>query len=194
MIYLTGVPGSGKTTATSYLESIFDHLKVIRYGEVIQEKLEARNEGLEYSELRNLSSSVVSETDLVEVDQVVYNRVQELRLDNDVIIESHGVTREDYGFRVTPFKSSVDFLQLSIHCVVYISSNSDMILERVAKDGGGRKVVNFDQLELNKRTQESLALIYASSSGCPLYIIENNDSYTSFIDRLKLTFSKILNR
>jgi adenylate kinase len=193
LIYLTGVPGSGKTTASTILESNFSDIHVIRYGDVIRDKLNEQGASLQHANLRELSSEVITINTLDSVDNTIYSLIQQFINSKNVILESHGVTREDYGFRVTPFKSQHDLLRLNIHAVVYISSPSGIILQRVEQERMGRKEVAEEQLNVNLRVQESMALNCATICGCPLYIVENYSSIEQFKSQLIPLLSTILN-
>jgi hypothetical protein len=99
-VYFTGVPGIGKSTVISSLESSIDfELKVFSYSEHLGAHL-----GRPRAELRAESSNVVMADVVRQVDEALAAFVQRHRSDSLVIIDSHAVTDEVFGCRVIPFQ------------------------------------------------------------------------------------------
>src|SRR5580698_7304074 len=100
---LTGAPGTGKSTLRRSLEPCINGLQHFDYGELLLRCVERQGATLSYSELREQSSSVISPADVLATDEWVIAEIKRLRIVSDVIIDSHALTREEYGFRAIPF-------------------------------------------------------------------------------------------
>ena|ERR1700677_2722711 len=106
-IYLTGAPASGKTTASHELVKLISDIELWSYSDhLIRYIEETKNIASSHESLREQSSSVIAPKDIVEVDKLLTDFVQENRRLKHIIIDSHPVTKEEYGFRCTAF--SVD--------------------------------------------------------------------------------------
>jgi adenylate kinase len=192
VILLTGIPSSGKTTATDYVRTNFENIKVVRYGELLFRMKEKTHPGIKYEQMRSQSGSILSKEDLAGADDLILKTVIDHKGKFDIIIESHGVTKEDYGFRITPYKNVKKLVNLGVTNVVYISSDSDIIVKRMLGSAKGRKKMNQGQIQQNFRLQETLALVYAVLTGSTFTVIENNSTLTDFKKKLRFTFNQIL--
>ena len=94
-----------------------------------------------------------------------------LRATNDVVIDSHAVTREDYGFRAVPYSAS-QLQSLKLDAVVVLRCDPEMLIARVALDPGGRRGLSPELAREIQILQESLSLQYAVVCGCPIFIID----------------------
>ena len=192
IILLTGVPSSGKTTATEYIKANFTKAKVIRYGEFLFKIKKKEYPNLTYKQMRSLSASIIRKEDIAKIDSLILSIVNNNKEKHDIIIESHGVTKEKYGFRVTPYRSFKKLNNLGVDTVVYISSDTRSILKRMRSSSNGRKRVSQIQIQQNLRLQENLALAYSVLTGSTFFVIENNGSEVSFKKKIDLVFNQIL--
>jgi adenylate kinase len=100
--YLTGPPASGKTSLARGLGE--KGIAVFSYSQQLGLHIAAkRASSLTHEQLRERSASVVTREDVDEVDQQLVDFIRSERSTRPVIIDSHAVTREPYGFRVLPF-------------------------------------------------------------------------------------------
>jgi adenylate kinase family enzyme len=86
-VLLTGAPGVGKTTLRKALAGRFPALQEFDYGKLLLERKAAEGVKIEYPELREKSSSVISPADVGSVDDWVIQRVNELRQHSNVILD-----------------------------------------------------------------------------------------------------------
>ena len=111
VIYLTGPPAAGKSTLSKALQASMS-LSVFEYGTELTKHLNARSTNLTQSTLRARSSSIVTIDDVKAVDKRLIQFVDDERIHAHVLIDSHAVTKERYGFRITPFRLD-DFTKLA---------------------------------------------------------------------------------
>jgi adenylate kinase len=99
VVLLTGAPGVGKSTFRTALAYRFPALQAFDYGKLLLERKAAEGVKMEYRELREKSSSVITPTDVGSIDDWVIQRISELRQHSDVVLDSHALTAESYGLR-----------------------------------------------------------------------------------------------
>ena len=192
IILITGIPASGKTTATKYISKRYSSFKVLKYGEVLFEHKKKEYPKLTYEGLREKSASIISSNDIKIADELIISKAKSLSSIQNVIIESHGVTRENFGFRITPYKKVSTIQSLNLDAIIYISSTPSEILNRMNLKADGRKNSTLEQINQNLRLQENLALNYAVLTGSPFYSIENNESIKGFQDKVHTIINQIL--
>ena len=107
VVYLTGSPATGKSTLCRLIAEGVQPLEVFAYSEVLSEHVGRRdNTVLSQNDIRRESARIIAPDDVAAVDQMLLNTVQAKRNSTHIIIDSHAVTKEDYGFRVTAFSTS----------------------------------------------------------------------------------------
>src|ERR1700756_4199882 len=138
VILLTGAPGTGKSTLRRSLESRISGLQHFDYGELLLRRKEQEGVVLRYEELREQSSSVISPKDVLDTDEWVAAEIGMLRTTCDVIIDSHALTREDYGFRAIPY-STHQLNAIKFDAIIALRCAPETLIARVAIDPGGRR-------------------------------------------------------
>lgn len=189
---INGIPASGKTTAVNYLEKNFSQIYVLRFGSLIFQYKKKKFPQLKYEDLRKKSSSLIGFDDIKTIDNIVIEVTKKHRSSSHVLIESHGVTREDFGFRVTPYTHINQIHKLKLHAIVFISCKPTIVYDRINKNAKGRKPISQNEVVQNIRLQECLSMIYSTQAGCPLYVIDNSGSKSSFQKQIDLLFNKLL--
>ena len=174
-VYLTGVPGTGKSTICQAILTSRADVKVFSYSEHL-----GRHLGIAKSELRGKSASVVMTEAVHAVDAELAEYVADHRLDGSVLVDSHAVTSEDYGYRAVPFKPEV-LTAVGFDAVVCLAADPATLAERVAADPASRRVVEVDEIEQAQRLQEGVATAYAVILGVPLYVIDTDRPVTELV-------------
>ncbi len=108
VIYLTGPPASGKSTLVAVLEERVQPLKAFVYSKVLADYLSQKSVN-RYSQdnLREMSARVITPDDIEIVDTQLLDFVADNINKSHIVIDSHAVTKEKYGFRVmTHFHST----------------------------------------------------------------------------------------
>src|SRR4051794_15258897 len=105
VIYLTGAPASGKSSLGHYLkENLYNDLLLFEYGAELTKYINKKNsKQFNQEDLRNKSSKIITPEDVQALDELLISIIKENRTRKHIVIDTHAVTKEDYGFRVTAF-------------------------------------------------------------------------------------------
>lgn len=175
VIYLTGAPASGKSTLLRCLRKASDQIKVFEYGAELTAHLQNKKNmsHLVQSDVRSLSATLVSPDDIRIVDERLMQFVDEKRTKAHVIIDSHAVTKESYGFRVTPFSlSAIQRLGPDELWVLYAAAN--ITTARIKADPAGRPSITEWEATAHASLQSSVAITYGISLGIPIYFFDSD--------------------
>lgn len=184
VIYLTGAPASGKSSTTRMLRDRVPNLMIWEYGARLTEHVRGRADGVvTQDDLRARSAGVVTPQDVDEVDHALISFVAEHRASVHVLIDSHSVTKEAYGYRITPF-SLERFSQLAPDeiWVLFLSPNETR--RRIAADDGGRPMVSEEEARTHTALQASVAATYGMSLGRPVYLFDTAAPRDELVARL----------
>ena len=172
VIYLTGAPASGKSSTTQLLKERLCDLEIWEYGARLTEHCLARSADItSQDDLRARSSAVVTPQDVADVDLALLTFVEEHRGSRPVLIDSHAVTKEFYGYRVTPF-SLEQFGRLRPNEIWVLYAEPDETRRRIAADSGDRPQISEEQARTHTLLQESVACTYGMSIGCAVYMFD----------------------
>lgn len=183
VIYLTGAPASGKSTLTRGLAKRINDLKVFEYGRELTSYLATGTPNLTQERLRSQSSQAATPEDIAAVDLALLKFVSENREAHHVIIDSHPVTRERYGFRVTPFKLD-QFQALQPSQIWMLYTAPEIALDRIRAAPEGRPAPSLHDLSLHTSMQSSVAITYGMYTGSPTYVIDSDRSTDELADEL----------
>lgn len=138
VIYLTGSPASGKSSLCELLEASIASLQAYSYSKLLRDYLNRRRDNdIDEAGIRQHSARVVTRADVDAVDRWLIDEVQARRSERHLVIDSHPVTKEHYGFRVTPF--TVEQLRaLNPDVIVCLYIDPSETKSRIAKDAAGR--------------------------------------------------------
>jgi predicted methyltransferase/adenylate kinase len=174
VVYLTGAPAAGKSSTAKLLAGNVSSVALWEYGERLTEYLKIRSRGVMHQEeLRTKSSLVVTPEDVAAVDIELLEFVEENRGNKDVIIDSHAVTKELYGYRVTPF-SLQNFSALKPDEIWVLHASPETTIARIAADSGGRPSISEEEARTHTLLQSSVAITYGMSLGIPIYFIDSS--------------------
>ncbi|WP_205958314.1 ATP-binding protein [Qipengyuania sediminis] len=172
LIYLTGAPASGKSSMTAKLVERVPGLQVWEYGARLTEHVMARSaEVARQDDLRARSAGIVTPEDVAEVDRALLAFAEEHRGRHPVLIDSHAVTKEAYGFRITPF-SLEQFGHLSPDEIWVLYASPEETRRRIKAEPGGRPMVSEEEARTHTALQASVAATYGMSLGRPVYLFD----------------------
>jgi adenylate kinase len=184
VIYLTGAPAAGKSSTTRMMAERVPGLLVWEYGARLTDHIMAKATDITgQSDLRARSAGVVRPEDVAEVDQALLAFVKKHRPTNHVLIDSHPVTKEVYGYRITPF-SFRQFQALRPDEIWVLYANPQETIRRISADAGGRPIVTEEEARLHTFLQAAVAATYGISLRCPVYMFDTAAAGDELVDRL----------
>lgn len=168
VVYLTGAPATGKSTTAHLLTSMVGAM-TLSYGELLTEQLAHRVKS--QSELRARSSQVIEPKEVRRADEEMLRRVRDGRKKSMVVVDSHALTKESFGFRAVPY-SRGELEAMAFTWIICLYASPETIRRRISADSGGRPLPSRADLERHEQLQGSLALAYAHTLGIPVAFIE----------------------
>lgn len=184
VIYLTGAPAAGKSSTTVLLLAHVPNIAVWEYGAKLTEHCIAKRAEIRGQEdLRARSSSIVTPDDVAEVDAALLEFVTVNRTARHVLIDSHPVTKEAYGYRITPF-SLEQFAQLRPDEIWVLHASPAETRRRIAAASGGRPLVTEEEARTHSMLQASVAATYGMSIRCPVYMFDTGGDRDELVTRL----------
>lgn len=184
VIYITGPPATGKTTLIKKLSRAFPLIQIFVYSELLSEHISKRDRK-QFSQkmLRQSSAKAVTPSDIQAVDDILMGEVRRARKSRHVLIDSHPVTKEHYGFRVTPFSASfLKVLKPSKICMLYTDANT--VIRRIQKHPKGRPLITPFEADFHCYAQAALAIVYGVQVGVPVYCYDSSKSVDEAFNQL----------
>jgi adenylate kinase len=185
VIYVTGAPASGKSSTLARLHAMLPQVGVWEYGAKLTEFLKARGADIaDQRELRSRSAGVVTPADINALDNLLQEWVEERRDSQHLLIDSHPVTKEQYGFRATAFSlDRIKSLGLSEIWLFYCPP--EITVERIRRGPAGRPEIALEEARMHTFAQASVAVTYGVAAGCPVYMFDTNVDQTELVIRLR---------
>lgn len=173
IIYLTGMPATGKSSVTSIIAQRSRDIKIVRYSEVLREYLK-KIDGIDYTiqDLREKSSQIVFPEHIISLDDLVVQQIEESAA-NHVILESHAVTIEKYGYRATPFSEDT-LKRLHPDLILVLYDKPANLQCRILSDAQGRQLQDTDTIAYGQSLQASLALQYSVLLGTEICFLDGS--------------------
>lgn len=184
VLYLTGPPAAGKSTLISALKRKIPSLEVFSYSKELS-KYESSKSDIMIDEdgLRAQSAQLVTPGDVSAVDQMLIDFVRDRRDLVPVIIDSHAVTKERYGFRVTPFSRTL-LERLSPTAIFMLYTEPQVVIQRIQANSQGRPLVSIFEAQFHCDIQASIAASYAFYLGIPIYYLDSDREVDSLVDEI----------
>jgi adenylate kinase len=182
VVYLTGAPAAGKSSVAEQLKQAISAIEVFNYGQELTRYLaDKTGDPLSQDELRRRSSQIITPEDVDALDLILLNWVGELRSKTNIVIDTHAVTKEPYGFRVIPF-SLQRFAELRPTKIVVLYTSPDVAISRIGTDPGGRPTITAFESGFHSALQASVALSYGVSLGVPVYFLDSDKEMADLLD------------
>ena len=184
VIYLTGAPAAGKSSTLRKLQEVEPSIFRFEYGAELTKFIQGRGTVVaNQDELRARSAQVVRPEDIDALDSILLDQVDRLRGKRPVIIDSHPVTKETYGFRVTAFaQDKVKRLRPDEIWVLYTAPS--VMRERIRRTPGGRPMVTEEEARMHTSTQVSVAVSYGIMTGSPVYLFATDQDQALIVSSL----------
>lgn len=172
VIYLTGAPATGKSTLTSRVANYAKGVEVFTYSLELARVTSAKIGQLTQKDMREQSASIITREDVALVDEELIERAASFRQrDGFLVIDSHPVTIEEFGFRVTPFTREM-LSRLSPDVITCLYADAATLEARIKADAAGRPLPSQAELNRHVDLQCQVAWTYAFESGASLYFLD----------------------
>jgi adenylate kinase len=172
VVYLTGPPATGKSTLLDHLAARVPNLLTFSYSRELAAHVGLRiNSSLTEDDLRRESAKVVLPSDVVALDESLLALVREKRSTNHIVIDSHAVTKEAFGFRVTPFSRS-QLEVLSPTLIICLYAEASVVLDRIEAKAQGRPKPTLFEADYHTTLQGAVAVQYGILLGKPIYFLD----------------------
>lgn len=172
MIYLTGAPAAGKSSTAHALKERVRPLEVWEFGDRLRQHLSQTAPTISQEDLRRESARVITPADVAAVDRQLVEWTAKIRGSSHVVIDSHPVTKERYGFRVTPY-SLADFARLAPTRIWVLYCSPEVTLDRIGSDAAGRPMITLEEARMHMQMQASVAITYGMSLGMPVHFFDS---------------------
>lgn len=181
IVYLTGAPAAGKSSVCAELRRRFPTLEVFSYSSELR-RVAAQRAGATMTEddIRRLSGQVIQPEDVVALDRHLVDIATKRRGIGPLVIDSHAVTKEKYGFRVTGFDHST-LRALSPDCIVCLYTSAAIVLSRIEQAPMGRPQVSEFEANMHTQLQGSVAIEYGIVLGRPVYFVDGGNDLGSVV-------------
>ena len=171
VIYLTGAPATGKSTLTKALKAYIADIQIFEFGERLTARLSGSGQVSDQADLRSRSAGAITLDDVRAVDQEMIDFVATHRATRPVIIDSHAVTKESYGYRVTPY-SLKEFEKLGPTQIWMLYTAPEVALRRIAANAQGRPQITEEEARFHTQLQASVAITYGMQLGTAVHFFE----------------------
>jgi adenylate kinase len=172
IIYLTGCPATGKTTLAEKIADKVRNVVHFRFGRVLTKLINENQPTVTQDSLRTSTSHVSTPLLVNEVNEKAISVCEDRRGIESVIIDTHAVTTEETGFRLTPF-STDQLKRLNPDIFVCLTAHPILRQNRVSIEASGRPILSEEQLSLQASIQTSLVTAYSAATGKPAYFLKN---------------------
>lgn len=186
VIYITGAPATGKSTLCRALSKADPSIRMFCYSERLRDHVNQRaDQTVDEAGIREASARVVHAEDVDAVDDLL--RAESLFTHSRgqyLVIDSHPVTKEDFGFRVTPF--SVGRLQaLGVEVIICLYADPEVLARRIRDDAQGRPLPTEFELALHVQLQVAVATQYSMLVGRPCYVLNSDVSRQELVAQVQ---------
>jgi adenylate kinase len=189
VVYVTGAPAAGKSSTPRLLTEQVPGILHWEYGARLTELLQARSSEIKtQGDVRARSAGVVTPADIAHLDDRLLAFVDENRGRRPVLIDSHPVTKEEYGYRVTAF-SLAQIQRLAPDEIWVFMANPEETRRRIESDAGGRPQVSLENARFHTTLQASIAAAYGVLSNATVYVFDTTNSREQLIERLRKRLS-----
>ncbi|MGN6505269.1 MAG: AAA family ATPase [Tepidisphaeraceae bacterium] len=184
VIYLTGAPATGKSTLLAALNSSLTPLHPFSYSKELADHISRRDQGaLTQDDMRRYSAGVITPEDVDQVDNALIELVEVKRTSSHIVIDSHPVTKESYGFRVTAFKQEqLNAIRPTMIVVLYAAPET--VIDRITKNNQGRPTASPYEAAFHNELQGSVALIYGLRLGIPVYFLDSDRPVEQLVEEI----------
>lgn len=186
VIYVTGAPATGKSTLCKALALSGSDIESFCYSERLRDHLSGLSVGeLNESDIRQQSAQIITAQHVEEVDELLLREAALVRsLGKRLVIDSHPVTKEAYGFRVTPFRVAT-LHALAIDTFICLYADPGVLAKRIKEDAQGRPLPSDYELSLHVHLQAGVVAQYAVMADRPCHLVDSNIAPDELVARVR---------
>jgi len=188
-ILLTGAPGVGKSTITRSIETRISPMTRIGFGDLIFEVKKQLGTIENYEQLRATPDKSIPINYVSLAAEVLLNRVTLLRHATNIILDSHAVVNDYFGFRIVPEIN--DFERVKIDAVIVVHAPFEIVEQRVIREPKGRNPISKHSFEKHQTMQDAVAIHFSLLAKCPMYVVETDDDLSKSLYILQEIFQSI---
>ena len=130
--------------------------------------------------MRKHSAGVITAEDVTAVDEMLVQLVRDSRNSSHVVIDSHAVTKEKFGFRVTPFNLT-QLHAIGPTMIFMLYAASETVIGRITSHAQGRPIPSLFEATMHTNLQATVAIIYSIQLGIPVYFLDSSKSREELI-------------
>lgn len=184
VVYVTGAPAAGKSTTMELLAHRVPGIERWEYGARLTDHIQRKGiELADQDQLRRESSKVALAETIRELDRLLVTFIEDHRGNAHVLIDSHPVTKEGHGFRITAFSHS-DFARLRPDEIWVLYTSPEVAVSRIRNDPGGRPAIDVETARMHTFLQASVAATYGIAAGCPVYLFDTDRDRDALVQEL----------
>lgn len=182
---LTGAPGVGKSTIASMLQRRWPRrFEVVPFGRLLYTACKSRmNQDFTYEEFKKSSASYVTQPDIIAASGRLQYMIRHQRNSRWLIVDSHAVAREQYGYRATP-DDPVTLKKFAYSYIIQLTADPKVIAQRVVSEPA-RVQLTSGQVGSLQLIQMSISIYYAGTLGCPLHLVDAEGPVHNTVDRVE---------
>ena len=174
VVLVTGTAAVGKSTLSRKIANT-PGFKAFEYGDELFQQAIQKHPEITHSETRSHSEIYISDEDIRNTDESLQLFIQKYRNEYHVVIDSHAVSKESYGFRSEPFALG-ELQRANFSRIVCLYCEPSIIVERTKNYPEGRPSLTIQEAEFYQSIQNSVAITYSTILGIPLHFINTNVS------------------
>lgn len=187
---LTGVPGVGKSTVAAGVCALDSTATVLSFGRILFD-LTRRQRAFEltYEQFRQRSWEFVNSRLIEEATSEARNRIRTAGR-RHVIVDSHAVSIEPYGFRSTPDSPKL-LEQFSYNTIVQLHASPEVVFERHGAElTSGRLYRTVDDVATAAVLQFAASTYYAGMTGCPLHVVDASPEVEKVVNSVRVILAR----
>ena len=188
-VLMTGVPGVGKTTIARNIETRIRPIVRIGFGELIFEVKQQQGTTENYGQLKATPDKLIPINYVSLAEEVLLNRVAEFRYTTNILLDSHAVVNDYFGFRIVPEIN--DFERAKIDAIIVIHAPFEIVNQRVIREPKGRNPISKQTFEKHQAMQDAVAIHFSLMARCPMYVVETDDDLNKSVHVLIGIFENI---
>lgn len=169
-VLLTGPAGIGKSTLAANLSRSSD-IAVFEYGAELTRQASRTHLGIAQADIRSQSPDLVVGQDVAATDAALQRFVRANAGTKHVVIDSHAVTKESYGYRSLPFTPE-QLKEVTLSRIVVLHCRPQALMERIALNPEGRSLLSEWEAAEFMHLQSTVALSYSVVLGIPVHFVD----------------------